>query len=207
MTTSTWRRMSLAVCIVVLGLAAGILFSDSNTTIASDANGSAGPSGSIERRLTLDFPNPLGSGESIAPEDAVDAIEKCADCVSLPADGLASVANVKEAWSRSGDEAIALDFDGGLRLYVFPDDRNGDEWAKEVVNADGSDLAGPLGMKLIDLRGTSAVGIEMSKTGPAALSWIEDALMFELLGKGGQDLETLISVAESFKGSNVATAP
>lgn len=182
------------------GLIAGLTLSQGNTDDPDKSRSGR------DRQLTLDFANPLGNGEPVSPDQAAESIQACPECIGLPTDGPASVGAIKEAWTRAGDQAIAVDFEDGLRLYVYPDERSGEDWAKEVVASDGEDLSGALGMKLIELRDTSGVGIEMSASGPAALSWIEDGLMIEILGKGGQSLSALIEIGKSFPGASETAA-
>lgn len=198
--TRRWRWVRAAAA-ALLGLSLGIAFA----TRAEKAPSGADPS-IAQRRLSLQFPTPLGNADSISPLEAAQAINSCHGCIALPSSGPGSVDDIAYAWSRSSDQAIAIDYKDGLRLYSWPDERSGEDWAKAAVASDGKDLAGTIGLQLIGIRNTLAVGIPASDTGPAALSWIEDGLMIEMLGKGAQSLDEPTKIADSFGGASDSAA-
>lgn len=199
MTGSRVRAGFAAATVVAIGLVVGAGISAITTDHSlPDRDRDA----ASNRQRVLSFPNPLGNGVSITADETAQLLDRCAACISLPSNGPAGVDSISEAWTRDGDDAIAIDFKSGLRIYFLADDRDGQEWAKEAVASDGEDLAGKLGLQLIELRSTLAVGIAAADSGPAALSWIEDGLMVEMLGKGQQSLDELLEIAKSLPGSD-----
>jgi hypothetical protein len=145
-----------------------------------------------EPRRLFEADNPLVVGEEVPTEAALATLS-----TGLPKGGSGRSELVEHVWIR-GDGAVAFDYVDKMRIYFLPDDRNNESWAKEAVASDGRDLAGEIGLQLVDVGGITAVGLNQDETGPAAISWIQGGYMIEILGKGGQSLDQLTEVAKTF---------
>jgi hypothetical protein len=202
------RRRTLAVGVLVailfaLGAGTGLVLSSRSANRPQSST--SGASARENRNLSILQPggdDPLGVGESVDASVAMKSIEDCADCPHFNRGSAVDVSNVTQAWYRGNDGAIALDYESGLRVYLYPDARDPSSYAKGAVAADrGETELGPpldsLGLEYESVGAVPMVGLEASKNSPSSLSWIEGGYMVELIGHGGQSLETLTSIAQS----------
>lgn len=198
-----WTRHSrtyvFAIACLVTGLLLGSAYELTQQSASSAARESTS-SGERNRNIFHDESDPLGVGAPIPAAVAVAPLTGCTACPVFPSGTRADLALVSEAWFRPADRAIALDYRNGVRVYLFVDPRDDDEWAKSAVASDGQDLSGELGLALTSVNGMAAVSLAADASGPASLSWIQGGYMVEILGRGGQtinDLQTMAGVIAS----------
>jgi hypothetical protein len=132
--------------------------------------------------------SPLGTGESISVEQLKSELSGCAVC-ELPGEGPAQETEIKSAWSRS-DGKVAIDFQDGLRINFTPIQRSNDQYLEDTAPIVADDKA----YSIIALRGSKAVSRESSDAAPAALVWVEDGYLVEMIGHGGQPLSALVEI-------------
>lgn len=134
--------------------------------------------------------NPIG-GESVSATEFDAALEGCGVC-TLPATGPGGESRPIGYWIRSDGKAAA-EYSDGFRVYLTPDVRSNEEYIADS----GSILEeSKEAWSMVALRGTKVLGRERSETAPAAVVWIEDDYLVQLIGGEEQDLASLVTYAQ-----------
>lgn len=204
-TTVPTSSRRAVVSVLVLGLLVGFVATrlwthKSTSDVARQSStGAALPpdigqflSATSRRVLSSTSDNPLGTGSKVTVEQAQASIDDCAGCPALDGSGPDATKNVQSAFLDSSTGEVAYVFKDGTLVILTPDNRAANEYL------DGADeLAESLGFTVIDFRGTKALAKGQSKSGPAAISWVADGYLWQVIGQGGQSVEEVASLGQA----------
>lgn len=138
--------------------------------------------------------HPLIEGKRVSARRAeARIVGACADCFRLSARGPASPTNVDAAYVDAYG-GVAFVYDDGTWVVLTKDDRTNRGYMDDMAEILASD---DWPFSEMEVRGGQAVGTDTNPHGPAALLWVEDGYLWEILGQGGRDLNSLLKLAES----------
>lgn len=147
----------------------------------------------VEREVRFNIfegSSPLGNAPEVSVDEAERILKSCSSC-SFPSEGAAGKESVAHVWARL-DGKVAYDFQDELRVYFTPDIRTNDDY----VAATMKDFDGINRYSVVDVRGGQAIARTESDDAPAALLWIADGYLIEMIGHGGQSLSDLLVASE-----------
>lgn len=137
---------------------------------------------------------PLLEGRRVSAATALARVVRaCDECLRLPVRGKASVTHVDAAYV-DGFGGVALVYDDGTWVVLTPDARSNQSYMEDMAPILASE---EWPFEAMGLRTGKAAGTDANVHGPAALLWVEGGYLWEVIGKGGSDLQALLNLAES----------
>ena len=155
----------------------------------------------VGRNFTLAWEGPLGPTATIVPPASAMQFVSLTGAPGLPPSGPASQGHVEDAWLDPGSQSAAFNFDSGIEIIYYPDDRSHLQFHGQYVETinEGTER----GAFFTVARGLQVPAREPDGTEPSVISWIERGYLIDIYGHESQSVSDLVDIANHMEKSPV----